>query len=340
MLETIWFVLWGVLWTAYFITDGYDLGLGLLMPFLSKEDWERRAIFNAQGPFWDANEVWLLTAGGATFAAFPKTYAIMFSSLYTPLLLLLFALIFRGVSFEMRSKEASPVWRGAWDAAMTGGSFVAALLLGVAFANIFKGLPLDQEGILHGNLLTLLNPYGLLGGVLFVLMFAVHGSIWLTIMAKGEMRERGARMAARLWPVLLATAVIFLIATAFATDLYANILRWPLLGVFPLLAVAGLVCTRLFLAKRDWWKAFASSAAFIGGAAAFGIAGIFPNLLPSSLDPAASLTAFNSASSTLTLSIMLGVVLVFIPIVLVYQVWVHRKFTSEIDVETLSKTGK
>ena len=340
MLETIWFVLWGVLWTVYFITDGYDLGLGTLMPFLSKEDWERRAIFNAQGPFWDANEVWLLTAGGATFAAFPKTYAVMFSALYTPLLLLLFALIFRGISFEMRSKEPSLLWRKTWDAAMTGGSFIAALLLGVAFANIFKGLPLDSDGILHGNLLTLLNPYGLLGGVLFVLMFCVHGSIWLTIMAKGELRERGARMAALLWPFLLVAAVVFLGATVIATDLYANILRWPFLAIFPLLAVAGLICASIFLAKRDWWKAFASSAAFIGGAAAFGVAGLYPRLLPSSLDPAASLTAFNSASSTLTLSIMLGVVLIFIPIVLAYQVWVHKKFTSEIDVETLAKTGK
>ena len=339
MLETIWFVLWGVLWTVYFITDGYDLGLGTLMPFLSREDWERRAIFNAQGPFWDANEVWLITAGGVTFAAFPKTYAIMFSALYTPLLLLLFALIFRGVSFEMRSKEPYPLWRKTWDAAMTGGSFVAALLLGVAFANIFKGLPLDQNGIMHGNLLTLLNPYGLLGGVLFVLMFCVHGSIWLTIMAKGEMRERGAKMAARLWPVLLVIAVVFLVATAFATDLYANILRWPALAIFPLLAVAGLVGTRIFLARRNWWKSFASSATFIGGAAAFGISGLFPRLLPSSLDPNASLTAFNSASSQLTLSIMLGVVLVFIPIVLAYQVWVHKKFSSEIDVEALSKSG-
>ena len=339
MLETIWFVLWGVLWIVYFITDGYDLGLGMLMPFLSKEDWERRAVFNAQGPFWDANEVWLITAGGATFAAFPTTYAVMFSALYTPLLLLLFALIFRGVSFEMRSKESSPLWRKTWDSAMTGGSFVAALLLGVAFANIFKGLPLDATGILHGNLLTLLNPYGLLGGVLFVLMFCVHGSIWLTIMAKGEMRERGAKMAARLWPVLVAAAVIFLIATFFATDLYANIARWPFLAIFPLLAVAGLFGARIFLAKRDWWKTFASSAVFIGCAAAFGVAGLFPRLLPSSLDPAFSLTAFNSASSHLTLSLMLGVVLVFIPIVLAYQVWVHKEFSNKIDVETFTKTG-
>lgn len=339
MLETIWFVLWGVLWVVYFITDGYDLGLGMLLPFLSREDRERRAIFNAQGPFWDANEVWLITAGGATFAAFPKTYAVMFSALYTPLLLLLFALIFRGISFEMRSKEPSSLWRSAWDTAMTAGSFLAALLLGVAFANIFQGLPLDQDGILHGNLLTLLNPYGLLGGVLFVLMFSVHGSIWLTIMSKGELRERGARMAARLWPFLLVVAVAFLAASAMATDLYVNLGCQPLLAIFPLLAVAGLLFTRLFLARRDWWKAFASSAMFIAGAAAFGVSGLYPRLLPSSLDPNASLTAFNSASSPLTLSIMLGVVLVFIPIVLVYQIWVHKKFSTVIDVDNIGGTN-
>lgn len=337
MLETIWFVLWGVLWTGYFVLDGFDLGLGLLMPFLARDDRERRLIFNAQGPFWDGNEVWLITAGGATFAAFPKTYAVMFSSLYTPLMLLLFALIFRGISLEMRSKEAASWWRNTWDACMTGGSFLAALLLGVAFANIFQGLPLDKDGILQGNLLTLLNPYGLLGGALFVLLFAVHGSIWLTIKVGGELRERGAAMAARLWPVLLAVAVIFLGMTAAVTDLYANIGRWPVLAVFPLLAVAGLIGTRLFLAKRAWWKAWASSAVTIAGAAAFGVSGLYPRLLPSSIDPAATLTAFNSASSTLTLSIMLGVALVFVPIVLAYQVWVYRHFSFEISAEDLDK---
>jgi cytochrome d ubiquinol oxidase subunit II len=307
------------------------------MPFLAKNDTERRLVFNAQGPFWDGNEVWLITAGGATFAAFPKTYAVMFSSLYTPLMLLLFALILRGISLEMRSSESARWWRATWDACMAGGSFLAALLLGVAFANIFQGLPLDGDGILHGNLLTLLNPYGLLGGALFVLMFAVHGSIWLAIKVKGELRERGAAMAARLWPFLLAAAVAFLGMTAAVTDLYANILRWPALAVFPLLAVAGLAGTRFFLAKRDWWKTWASSAATIAGAAAFGISGLYPRLLPSSLDPAASLTAFNSASSPLTLSIMLGVALFFVPIVVAYQAWVYRRFSFEITNEDFDR---
>ena len=337
MLETTWFVLWGVLWTGYFVLDGFDLGLGTLMPFLARNDGERRVIFNAQGPFWDGNEVWLLTAGGATFAAFPGTYAVMFSSLYTPLMLLLFALILRGISFEMRSKEEAAWWRNTWDACMVVGSFLPALLLGVAFANIFKGLPLDKAGILHGNLLTLLNPYGLLGGVLFVMLFAVHGSLWLAIKASGELGGRGAAMAARLWPALLVVAVAFLVATWFATDLYANIGRWPLLAIFPLLAVAGLLGTRVFLAQKAYWKAWGASAATIAGATAFGVAGLYPRLLPSSLDPAATLTAFNSASSHLTLSIMLGVALVFVPIVLLYQLWVYRTFSFPISVADLGR---
>ena len=167
-LGTIWFVLWGVLWAVYFILDGFDLGIGSIMPFFAKSDEEKRIMYNAMGPFWDGNEVWLITAGGVTFAAFPRTYAVMFSALYTPLMLLLFALILRGVSFEFRSKVDSPGWRKLWDTCNFLGSFLPALLLGVAFANIFKGIPIDAEGILHGNLLTLLNPYGLAGGVLLV----------------------------------------------------------------------------------------------------------------------------------------------------------------------------
>ena len=301
MLETTWFILWGVLWIGYFILDGFDLGLGTVMPFVARNDDERRLVFNAQGPFWDGNEVWLITAGGATFAAFPTTYAVMFSALYTPLMLLLFALILRGISFEMRSKETAAWWRRTWDTCMVAGSFLAALLLGVAFANIFKGLPLDQDGILHGNLLTLLNPYGLLGGVLFVLLFAVHGSIWLSIKVEGELGRRGHDLAHKLWPALLLVAVAFLGYSVRATDLYANIVRWPLLAVFPAIAVAGLLMVRVYLARQLAWRAWFASAATILGAVAFGVSGLYPALLPSSLDPAATLTAFNSASSTLTL---------------------------------------
>ena len=197
MLETIWFALWGVLWAVYFMLDGFDLGLGTLRPFLARNQDESRVVLNAMGPFWDGNEVWLLTAGGVTFAAFPGTYAVMFSSLYTPLMLLLFALILRGISFEFRGKEDAAWWRKTWDACMWIGSFLPALLLGVAFANIFAGIPIDGEGVFHGNLFTLLNPYGLLGGVLFVLLFTVHGALWLAIKSEGWLRDRAGAAAKR-----------------------------------------------------------------------------------------------------------------------------------------------
>jgi cytochrome d ubiquinol oxidase subunit II len=333
MLETIWFVLWGVLWAVYFMLDGFDLGLGTLMPFLAKNEREKRVIVNAMGPFWDGNEVWLVTAGGVTFAAFPRAYAVMFSSLYTPLMLLLFALILRGISFEFRGKEDSPAWRATWDATLAAGSFLPALLFGVAFANIFMGLPLDGEGILHGDLFTLLNPYGLLGGVLFVMLFLVHGAIWLAIKSDGELQARAARAACVLWPVLVIVAGSFLAASWFATPLYHNYVAAPVLWIVPLLAVAGLLLTRVFLAGSRYWRAWFASSAAILGATLFGVAGLFPNLLPSRLDPAATLTAFNAASSTLTLKIMLGVALCMVPVVIAYQAWVYVAFRERVPFE-------
>jgi cytochrome d ubiquinol oxidase subunit II len=333
MLETIWFVIWGVAWAVYFMLDGFDLGLGTLFPILAKNETDKRILVNAMGPFWDGNEVWLITAGGVTFAAFPKAYAVMFSGLYTPLMMLLFALILRGVAFEFRGKVDSNAWRKTWDACLVFGSFVPALLLGVAFANIFKGLPLDAAGIFHGNLFTLLNPYGLLGGVLFVLLFMVHGALWLATRTDGVLLARAEGVAKSLWNVLLVVAVLFLGATWFATRLWQNLLGRPVLLVLPLMAVAGLLGIRLFLARRAWWKAWAASSVLIVGATLFGVAGLYPNLLPSSLDPQASLTAFNASSSTL--KIMLGVVLCFLPVVIGYQIWVFRLFRDNLDADAI-----
>ncbi len=325
-LGTIWFILWGVLWAVYFVLDGFDLGIGTLMPFWAKNNTERRVMYNAQGPFWDGNEVWLITAGGVTFAAFPTTYAVMFSSLYTPLMLLLFALILRGVTFEFRSKVESDGWRKIWDLGHFVGSFLPALLLGVAFANIFAGVPIDAEGVLQGNLLTLLNPYGLAGGLFFVLMFTMHGALWLAVKTEGDLRARASATAARLWPMVLIVAVLFLVFSWFSTKLYDNYLSSPVLFVIPLLAVAGLLLCRARLAKGRVVAAWAGSAVFIACVALFGVIGLYPALLPSSLDPAFSMTIANSASSTLTLQIMLGVALVFVPIVILYQLWVYLKF--------------
>ena len=202
-LQNIWFLLWGLLWAIYFITDGFDLGIGSLYPFLGKNDQDKRTMINAMGPLWDGNQVWLLTAGGVTFAAFPLVYAVMFSSLYSALMLILFALILRGVSFEFRHKIDDPKWMKIWDTCIFIGSIAPAILFGVAFANIFRGIPFDQDGIYHGTLLTLLNPYGLLGGVLFLLLFLQHGALWLAIRSQGDLHQRAVKTANGVWPVLL-----------------------------------------------------------------------------------------------------------------------------------------
>jgi cytochrome d ubiquinol oxidase subunit II len=337
MLETVWFLLWGVLWAVYFMLDGFDLGLGTLLPFVTRNDTERRIAYNSMGPFWDGNEVWLITAGGVTFAAFPTTYAVMFSALYTPLLLLLFALILRGVALEFRGKSDDPVWRKLWDVCLFLGSFLPALLFGVAFANIFRGIPIDAQGDFQGNLLTLLNPYGLLGGVLFVLLFLVHGALWLAIKAEAPLGDRAGKAAGRIWWALLVVAVIFLGATWFATSLYLNYLRYPALILIPLITVAALLTLRIFIAKSAWWQAWFASALTIVGATLFGVVGLYPNLFPSSLNPTYSLTIFNSSSSPLTLKIMLGVALFFVPIVLIYQIWGYHLFKDKVtegDLET------
>jgi cytochrome bd ubiquinol oxidase subunit II len=335
MLETIWFLLWGLLWAIYFMLDGYDLGLGTAMPFVARSDKEIRTVYNAMGPFWDGNEVWLITAGGVTFAAFPTTYAVMFSTLYSPLLLLLFGLIIRAVSFEFRGKIDSPGWRKLWDTCLFLGSFVPALLLGVAFANIFQGIPFDDKGVFHGTLFTLLNPYGILGGVLFVVMFVTHGLLWLALKTEGPLHDRAGATASNMWVVLLVVTVAFLVYTWSATHLYDNYLANPLLLLMLLAAVVGLVLARVFMAQQQWWKAWFSSCFFIVTATLFLVIGLFPNLYPSSLDPVYSLTIYNSASSPMTLKIMLVVALIFVPIVIAYQGWTYYLFKHKITDEDL-----
>jgi cytochrome bd ubiquinol oxidase subunit II len=336
MLETIWFLLWGILWAVYFMLDGYDLGLGTLLPFMAKTEKDRKQMYAAMGPHWDGNEVWLITAGGVTFAAFPTTYAVMFSGLYTALMLILFALIIRGVSFVFHGGVDSPGWRKLWDTCLAVGSFLPALLLGVAFANIFQGLPLDAEGIFQGTLFTLLNPYGLLGGMLFLFLFLVHGATWGAIKTDGDLQQRLAEAAGKFWWILLVTAVMFLLATLRRTDLYDNYLKQPALFVIPALAVAALILVKFFLQKALYWKAWFASAATIVSCTLFGVIGLFPRLLPSSLNPDYSLTAFNSSSSPLTLKIMLGVALTFVPIVILYQIWTHRLFKEKLEEEEVA----
>jgi cytochrome d ubiquinol oxidase subunit II len=330
--QIIWFVLWGVLWAVYFMLDGFVQGAGMLHYCLGKSDGDRRVLINSIGPVWDGNEVWLVTAGGATFAAFPTTYALMFSYLYTALLLLLFALIIRGVSYEFRGKGEGEGWKKVWDAAVFIGNFLPALLFGVAFGNIFAGLPMDGAGY-HGSLLTLLNPYGLLTGVLFVMLFTVHGALYVSVKTRGELQARSAAMARKLWPALLAVAVAFLGYTNFATKLYDNYLSHPVLLIVPLLAVAALLGIRVFMAKENLLAAFASSCVTILMVVGTGVTGLFPNLIPSSIDPAYSLTIFNSSSSAYTLKIMTVVAFIFVPIVIIYKIWVYRIFRAPVTLD-------
>jgi cytochrome d ubiquinol oxidase subunit II len=338
MLQVIWFALWGLLWALYFMLDGFTLGAGMLHPFVARNETQRQQVIRTYGPFWDGNEVWLITAGGATFAAFPTTYALMFSYLYAPLLLLLFGLIVRGVSFEFRGLQDRPSMKAGWDVAIPVVSLVITLLFGVAFGNIFQGLPMDVDGY-HGSLLALLNPYGLLTGVLFILLFLEHGALYLAVKTKGELQGRAERTAKGLWPFLLVVAVAFLAYTAPATSLYDNFLAQPALWAVPLLAALELIAVRFLLGRGKLLQAFAASCVTIVLVVATGVIGLFPNLIPSSIDPAYSLSMTNSSSSPYTLGIMTGVVVIFVPIVLAYKIWVYRVFRGPVGDEAEAGIG-
>lgn len=330
--QIIWFILWGVLWAVYFMVDGFDFGVGILHNFIGKTEGEKKTIIRTIGPVWDGNEVWLVTAGGATFAAFPTTYALMFSYLYSALLLILFALIFRGIALEFRGKVDSDGWRKGWDIALFLGSFLPALLFGVAFGNIFQGIPMDATGY-HGTLFTLLNPYGILTGLLFVLLFIIQGSLWLTVKTNGELSKRASSVTDKAWYVLLVVAVLFLIHTAFATDLYTNYVENPVWFAVPAAAVLALLGIKIFAVKGAYLKAFYSSCLTILTVTFTGVIGLYPNLIPSNIDKNYSLTIFNSSSSPYTLKIMTIVALIFVPVVIAYQIWVYRIFRQKLTVD-------
>ncbi len=335
-LQGIWFFLWGLLWAVFFMTDGFDFGIGILYPFLGKNDFEKRIMINSVGPIWNGNEVWLITAGGVTFAAFPLAYSVMFSSLYSVLMLILFALILRGVAFEFRGKVDKKSWRNTWDIAIFVGSLVPAVLFGITFANIFKGLPIDQSGVFQGSFFDLLNFYGILGGLLFLLLFLFHGSVWLSIKTEGELHERSKSTALLIWPFLLITAVLFLGASWFFTKLYNNYLANPILFLEILLTVAALFASRFFIKRKEFFRAWFSSSIVIVGSVFFGIIGLYPDMLPSNISTDFSVTAFNASSSPLTLKIMLVVVIIFIPAVIAYQAWAYYLFRGKVTKEDLA----
>jgi cytochrome d ubiquinol oxidase subunit II len=263
----------------------------------------------------------------------------MFSYLYTALLFLLFALIIRGVSFEFRGKVESASWKASWDKAIVLTGFLLALLFGVAFGNIFKGLPMDAAGY-HGTFFSLLNPYGLLTGALFLLLFAMHGALYVSVKTTGDLCRRAESIAGKLWlPVLLA-AVAFLVYSKIGTKLLDNYFTMPFLLVVPIVAVASLLAVKIFMVKNTWYKAFAASCVTVLFVTFTGVAGLFPNLIPSSLNPFWSLTIYNSSSSQYTLKIMAIVAFIFVPIVIAYKIWVYRIFRARVTAEEVLKKSE
>ncbi|MDG4797708.1 cytochrome d ubiquinol oxidase subunit II [Micromonospora sp. WMMD1082] len=324
-LTTIWFLLVAVLFTGYFILEGFDFGVGMLLPVLGRDDRERRVMINTIGPVWDGNEVWLITAGGAMFAAFPEWYATLFSGFYLPLLLILLALIARGVAFEYRHKRPEASWKRRWDTAIFVGSLIPAILWGVAFANILRGVPLDADHEYVGGLLDLLHPYALLGGATTAALFLTHGAVFIALKTVGDIRHRAAALAVRLGVATALLAVAFLTWTLTIRSSTAAVV----LAVGAALALlGGLAAAQV---RREGW-AFTGTAVAIGLAVATLFTALFPNVLPSTADPAGTLTATNAASTPYTLTIMTWVAVFFTPIVLAYQGWTYWVFRKRIGV--------
>jgi cytochrome d ubiquinol oxidase subunit II len=327
-LTDVWFALIAVLWTGYFVLEGFDFGVGMALPVLGRDDVDRRVMINTIGPVWDGNEVWLLTAGGATFAAFPLWYATLFSGFYLPLLLILVALIVRGVAFEYRGKRPEAAWRRNWDIAIVFGSVLPALLWGVAFANIVRGVPIDRAGEFTGNLFTLLNPFGLLGGLVTLTLCLLHGLYFLALKSGGGVRERANALAQPVGLVTIVLAAAFLLWNQIARG---DLVTLVTMAVAAVALIAAVLANRL--GKEGW--------AFIGTAVtwAFAVATLFlslyPNVMPSTTDPAFSLTTTNSSSSGYTLTIMTWVAVIFTPIVLAYQSWTFWVFRRRITAEQI-----
>jgi cytochrome d ubiquinol oxidase subunit II len=328
-LTTVWFALIAVLWIGYFVLEGFDFGVGILLPVLGHDEPERRSMLRTIGPVWDGNEVWVLVAGGATFAAFPEWYATLFSGFYLALFLILVALIVRGVAIEYRNKRGDLAWRTRWDYAIAFGSFLPALLWGVAFANIVQGVPIDADKQFTGNLITLLNPFGLLGGLTTLLLFVTHGLMFLRLKTDGVIRERAAAL---ILPVGLVTAVVAVAFLLWAQAIRGDAVSTAIAVAAALAFVGALVASRL---RREGW-AFVGSAVTIGLAVASLFVALFPDVMPSSTDAAYSLTTTNAASTEYTLTIMTVVAVIFVPIVVGYQLWTYWVFRKRVTVPRAS----
>ncbi|MFF7684000.1 cytochrome d ubiquinol oxidase subunit II [Microbacterium sp. NPDC007973] len=335
-LAHFWFWIVAFLFVGYFVLDGFDFGVGMSIPFLGKDDIARRQIINTIGPVWDLNETWVIVAGAALFASFPEWYATLFSGFYLPLLVILLALIARGVSFEYRHQRDSLRWKRSFDRMIVAGSALPAFLWGVAFANIVQGVPLDADHEYAGTVLTLLNPYGILGGLTTLLLFFTHGVYFVALKTDGQVRADARRLAGRAGLVTIALAAVFLGWTI------ARSTQAPLfLGVVALSGVAALALIGSWVANsRDReGTAFALGAVTIVSAVAALFFALFPNVMPSTLDGGASLTIDNASSTDYTLTIMSWAALIFLPLILAYQGWTYWVFRKRVTRARIEKAA-
>lgn len=367
LLKLIWWAFVGVLIIGFALTDGFDFGVGIMLPFVGKTDAERRAVINSIGATWEGNQTWFITAGGATFAAWPLVYATAFPDFYIALMILLFSLFFRPVGFDYRSKVADPRWRNAWDWGLFAGGFVPPLICGVAFGNLLLGVPFHYDDTMRveytGSFFALLNPFGLLAGLLSVAMLLTHGATYLTVKTEGAIAQRARKTAIG---AALAALVLFVLGgiwVAMGIDGYRitampdantaftplaktvvvsagawmeNYALWPLTKIIPVIGIAALLPTVVLSAANKAKLAFVASGIAVAFIILTPAAAMFPFVLPSSLDPRSSLTMWDAVSSQKTLTIMFGVVLVFLPLILLYTTWVYRVMRGKVTLKDIA----
>ncbi len=333
-LNVLWFAIFGIIIAAYLILDGFDLGCGILHPFIAKSDTERRIILNSIGPFWDGNELWLVIGGGVLFAAFPPVYASLFSGIYVAFMLVLLCLILRAVAIEFRSQRTSQKWRTLWDYVFFLASILLALLLGVALGNIILGFPITATGDIYMSLIQLLSPFALLVGITTIAMFAMHGAIFLTMKTDGDFRQKVLRWLPGIMIAFFILNTLVVLATVVlrlqVTKIYLGDI-WPI--IFPALALGALILTWYMLRRRQNLLAFAASGAVIALLIASVAVGLYPNLLLSTINSTYDLTIFNAASAPNTLTIMLIIALIGMPLALLYTSGVYYFFRGKVRLE-------
>lgn len=330
-LQIVWFVLIAGLWIGFFFLEGFDFGVGMLLPFLGRSDVERRAIINTIGPVWDANEMWLILAVTTMFAVFPNWYATMLSGFYLVMVIIIIGLIIRGISFEYRSKDSRPQWRSRFDWMIAIGSFVNSFLFGILFTDLLGGVPIDQNLTYTGSSFNWITPYGLIGGFTMVCVFLLHGANFLTLKLEDDLRERAHAMSRILYVFAAIMVVTLAITTYIFTDITLQIGINP--GILPIASVVVLLVTIYFInRKMEGWAFVMTGAHIILTQVAF-FSLMFPRLMISSINPAWSLTIYNSSSSPQALTVMSILSLIFIPVVLAYEGWSYYIFRKRIKTD-------